>query len=249
MTEASGRLQHGGHGLAWRRTGGAGPTVLWLGGFRSEMTGTKAQALAAWAEGAGRDLLRFDYFGHGASEGDFGAGTITRWREDALAVIDRLTAGPLVLVGSSMGGWLACLAAMARPKRLKALVLVAPAADFTERLLRPSLPAEATAALERDGVWRRPSLYDPEGYPITRALVEDGARWSILPGPVPIAGPARILQGGDDPDVPWPHALELANALEGPDVVFTLIRDGDHRLSRPQDLARIIAAVEEVLVL
>jgi pimeloyl-ACP methyl ester carboxylesterase len=138
---------------------------------------------------------------------------------------------------------------MARPKRLKALVLVAPAADFTERLLRPSLPAEATAALERDGVWRRPSLYDPEGYPITRALVEDGARWSILPGPVPIAGPARILQGGDDPDVPWPHALELANALEGPDVVFTLIRDGDHRLSRPQDLARIIAAVEEVLVL
>lgn len=247
MTEASGQLERGGYSVVWRRTGGDGPTVLWLGGFRSEMIGTKAEALTAWASAAGRDLLRFDYFGHGASGGDFEAGTITRWREDALAVIDQLTEGPLVLVGSSMGGWLACLAAMARPERIKALVLIAPAADFTERLLRRSLSDEANAALERDGVWRRPSLYDPEGYPITRALLEDGARWSILPGPVPITGPVRILQGGYDPDVPWPHALELANALKGPDVVFTLIRDGDHRLSRPQDLARIIAAVEEVV--
>ena len=244
--ELSGRLATPDGGLAWRRAPGSGPTVLWLGGFRSEMTGTKAEALAAWAAGAGRDFLRFDYFGHGASDGDFEAATVTRWREDALAVIDQLTEGPLLLVGSSMGAWLAALAAMARPGRVKALVLIAPAADFTEKLVRPSLPAEAHAAMAQDGVWRRPSLYDPAGYPITRALIEDGARWSILPGPVAIVSPVRILQGGADPDVPWPHALELANAIKSEDVVFTLIRDGDHRLSRPQDLARIIAAVEEV---
>jgi alpha-beta hydrolase superfamily lysophospholipase len=161
-------------------------------------------------------------------------------------VIDGLTSGPLVLVGSSMGAWIACLAAAARPHRLKAMVLIAPAADFTSALLEPSLTAAAREALARDGRWTRPSAYDPAGYVISRELIEDGARWSILPGPVPVEVPVRILQGGADPDVPWPHALELANALKGPDVVFTLIRDGDHRLSRPQDLARIIAAVEEV---
>jgi pimeloyl-ACP methyl ester carboxylesterase len=161
-------------------------------------------------------------------------------------VIDRLAEGPLVLAGSSMGGWLACLAALARPDRVRGLVLLAPAADFTERLIRPQLPAEAREALARDGVWRRASPYDPAGDPITQALLEDGARWSILPGPVPIEIPTRILQGGADPDVPWPHALELANALKTDKVVFTLIRDGDHRLSRPQDLVRLVAAVEEV---
>jgi pimeloyl-ACP methyl ester carboxylesterase len=161
-------------------------------------------------------------------------------------VIDRLTDGPLVLVGSSMGGWLACLAALARPERVKALVLIAPAADFTSALLEPSLPTEARSALERDGVWSRPSEYDPEGYPITAKLLEDGARWTILPGPVSIEAPVRILQGGEDPDVPWRHALELSHAVKTEDVVFTLIRDGDHRLSRPQDLARLIATVEEV---
>jgi pimeloyl-ACP methyl ester carboxylesterase len=246
MTEASGTLERGGASIAWRRVAGRGPTILWLGGFRSEMSGTKAQALADWAAGGGRDFLRFDYFGHGVSGGAFEAGTITRWRADALAVIGNLTEGPLVLVGSSMGGWIACLAALARPQRVKALALIAPAADFTGRLLAPSLPAEGRAAIERDGVWRRPSLYDPAGYPITRALLEDGARWSILPGPISITAPTRILQGGADPDVPWRHALELAMALESKDVVFTLIRDGDHRLSRESDLARLIAAVEEV---
>ncbi len=246
ISESSGRLPRPGGDLAWRRTPGSGPTVLWLGGFRSEMVGTKAEALAAWAASGGRDFLRFDYFGHGASDGDFEAATVTRWREDALAVIDQLTEGPLVLVGSSMGGWLACLAGMVRAARVRALVLIAPAADFTEKLMRPSLPDEAREAFARDGVWRRPSLYDPAGYPITRALIEDGARWSILPGPVPIEAPVRILQGGADPDVPWRHALELAHAIKGDDVVFTLVRDGDHRLSRPQDLARLVAAVEEV---
>jgi len=247
MTEEAGRLDLDGVELAWRRVPGGPPTVVWLGGFRSDMTGTKAETLAGWAAEAGRGFLRFDYFGHGQSGGDSEqGGTITRWRQDALAMIDRLTEGPLVLVGSSMGGWLACLAAMARPARVAALVLIAPAPDFTDKLMTPDLPPEALAAIARDGVWREPSPYDPAGNPITRALLEDGGRWSILPGPVPIAAPVRILQGGADPDVPWPHALELANALNSDDVVFTLIRDGDHRLSRPQDLARLVAAVAEL---
>jgi pimeloyl-ACP methyl ester carboxylesterase len=217
-----------------------------MGGFHSEMNGTKAQALAEWSAASGRGYLRFDWFGHGQSEGRFVDGTITRWRGDALAMIDQLAEGPVVLVGSSMGGWLACLAALARPERVHALVLIAPAADFTERLLKPGLPPEAVAAFERDGVWTRPSAYDEAGYEIAATLLEDGARWSILGGRVPIHVPVRILQGGEDPDVPWTHALALAQAIEGEDVVFTLVRDGDHRLSRPQDIARLIATVEEV---
>jgi pimeloyl-ACP methyl ester carboxylesterase len=232
--------------LAWRRIAGRGPTVVWLGGFRSDMNGTKAQALADWAGSAGRAYVRFDYLGHGESSGDFAAkGTVTRWREDALAVLDELVEGPVVLVGSSMGGWIACLVAMARPERVKAMALVAPAADFTEKLIAPEIPPEGRAALAAEGVWHRPSLYgDP--YPITRNLLEDGARWSMLgSGPVPIEVPVRILQGADDPDVPWRHALELALSLKGQDVVFSLIKDGDHRLSRPQDIERLLGAVSE----
>ena len=231
--------------LAHRIVHGSHPTVVWLGGFHSDMTGTKAQVLADQAQATGGGYLRFDYFGHGESDGAFEDGTITRWREDALAVIDDLTEGPLVLVGSSMGGWIACLAAIARPERVKAMVLIAPAPDFTEKLMEPELSAEAKAAIARDGCWTRPSEYDDGGYVITRQLLEDGARWSILSGRVPIDAPVRILQGGADPDVPWTHALELANSLASDDVVFTLIKDGDHRLSRPQDLERLVAAVAE----
>jgi pimeloyl-ACP methyl ester carboxylesterase len=231
--------------LAYRKIEGAGPTVVWLGGFHSDMDGTKAVALDDWARGVGRGYVRFDYFGHGKSSGMFEDGTIGRWRGDALAVIDQLTGGPLVLVGSSMGGWLACLAALARPQRVAAMVLIAPAADFTDKLMEPGLSDEARAALKRDGRWTRPSEYDGGGYVITAELLEEGRAWSILPGPVEIACPVRILQGGQDPDVPWRHALSLAEALTSRDVTFTLIKDGDHRLSRPQDLARMIAAVEE----
>jgi pimeloyl-ACP methyl ester carboxylesterase len=232
--------------LAWRMVEGTGPTVVWLGGFKSDMTGTKAQALAEWGAAAGRGYVRFDYFGHGQSSGDFADGTITRWREDAIAVLNELTAGPLVLVGSSMGGWIACLVAMGMQQRVQAMALVAPAPDFTEKLMAPEIPPEGRAALERDGVWLRPSDYG-EPYPITRTLLEDGARWSILGGePIPLTMPVRILQGGQDPDVPWRHALELAQSLKGDDVVFTLIKDGDHRLSRDQDIARLLAAVEEL---
>jgi pimeloyl-ACP methyl ester carboxylesterase len=211
------------------------------------MTGSKAQALADWAASEGRDFLRFDYFGHGASSGDFKHGTISLWRDDALAVLDELTSGPVILIGSSMGGWLGCLAALARPERVASLVLIAPAADFTDKLMQPSLGPEALLAIEQAGFWLRPSDYGDEGYPITKALLDDGRQWSILPGPVQIACPVRILQGGQDPDVPWDHALSLAQALDGPDVVFTLIRDGDHRLSRPQDIKRLIAVVSETL--
>lgn len=246
MTESPGALtREDGFRLAFRRISGEGATVVWLGGFHSDMTGTKAQVLAEQAQACGGSYVRFDYFGHGESGGAFKDGTISRWREDALAVIDELTEGPLVLVGSSMGGWLACLAAIARPDRVKAMVLIAPAPDFTEKLMTPELSDEAKAAIAREGFWIRPSEYDEGGYPITRDLLEDGARWSILPGPVPIDVPVRVLQGGADPDVPWTHALELANALTSQDVVFTLIKDGDHRLSRPQDLERLVAAVVE----
>ncbi|PVM80894.1 alpha/beta fold hydrolase [Caulobacter radicis] len=235
--------------LAYRKIGGEGPTVVWLGGFHSDMTGTKAEILADHALATGGAYVRFDYFGHGESSGAFRDGTISRWRADALAVIDELTEGPLVLVGSSMGGWLACLAAIARPERVKALVLIAPAPDFTDKLMEPDLSDEARAAIARDGFWIRPSEYDDGGYAITRELLEDGARWSILPGPVPIDVPVRVLQGGADADVPWTHALELANGLTSHDVVFSLIKDGDHRLSRPQDLERLVAAVAEARVL
>jgi hypothetical protein len=245
--EAAGRFRVDGAALAWRHIPGAGPTIVWLGGFHADMTGTKAQALADWAAAAGRAFLRFDYFGHGESEGVFEDGTITRWRGDVLAMLDEFAPGPVVLVGSSMGGWLACLAALARPERARALVLIAPAADFTETLLRPSLPPEALKALEREGSWTRPSAYDADGYVIGAGLLEDGARWSILGGPVPVSAPVRILQGGADPDVPWTHALALAQAIESENVVFTLIKDGDHRLSRPADIARLIAAVEDTL--
>ncbi len=247
MLETTGMLDRpDGARLAWRRVAGEGPTIVWLGGFRSDMAGTKAQALADWAIATGHSYVRFDYFGHGESEGDFAQGTITRWREDALAVLDQLVMGQAVLVGSSMGGWISCLVAAAMPERIKALVLVAPAPDFTEKLMAPEMSHADRAALDESGVWYRPSEYG-EPYPITRELLEDGARWSILPGPVNLDAPVRILQGGADPDVPWRHALELAQAIRGEDVIFTLIKDGDHRLSRPQDIQRLKAALEEVL--
>ena len=219
--------------------------LVWLGGFHSDMTGTKAQALADQALAEGRSFLRFDYFGHGQSSGAFRDGSISRWRDDVLAVLDNLTEGPVVLVGSSMGGWLAVLAALARPDRLAGLLLIAPAADFTEALMKPGFPPEAHEALARDGVWRRPSAYEDGAYEITSALLEDGVRWCALPGPIPLSMPVRILQGGMDPDVPWTHAWKLAEALASTDLVFTLVRDGDHRLSRPQDIARLLAAAAE----
>jgi hypothetical protein len=211
------------------------------------MTGTKAQALAQWAQDKGQAFVRFDYFGHGQSSGAFRDGTISRWRDDVLAVLDQLVVGPVVLVGSSMGGWLSVLAAQARPEQVAGMILIAPAADFTEALMKPGFPPEAHQALAREGVWRRPSAYEDGAYEITRALLEDGARWCVLPGPIELDVPVRILQGGADPDVPWRHAWALAEAIASPDLVFTLIRDGDHRLSRPQDLRRLLGLADDVV--
>ena len=234
--------------IAVVRREGTGPEVVFLGGFRSDMGGSKALALDAWAARTGRALVRFDYSGHGASGGRVEDGTIGRWLEEAEAVLDRACRGPVVLVGSSMGGWIALLLARARRAAgtVAGMVLIAPAPDFTTRLMEAAMPAEAKAALARDGVWMRPSDYG-EPYPITRRLLDESRAHLLLDGPpIDVGCPVHILQGVADADVPWTHATELVARLGGGDVVLTLVKDGDHRLSRPQDLDRLIAAIEEL---
>lgn len=243
MREETGRLEGR---LAWARLPGAQPGVVFLPGFRSDMAGTKAMFLRAHCAASGRAFLRFDYSGHGASAGRFEEGTIGQWAADALALFDALTEGPQVLVGSSMGGWIALLLARARPGRIAGLIGLAPAPDFIDKLLWPALdPAQRATILER-GVLHLPSAYG-EATPITRALIEDGRRHNLLDAPLPIACPVRILQGMADPDVPWRHALRLVEALTTPDVRLHLLKDGDHRLSRPADL-RLLAETLEALL-
>ncbi len=217
------------------------PSVVFLPGFMSDMTGDKASAVAGFCAAQGHPCLRLDYSGHGASGGRFEDGTIGRWTEDALFLIDRLTDGPLVLIGSSMGGWIALRIALARPGRIAALIGIAAAPDFTA-----TMPEAARAAILRDGALRVPSRYGGEQV-FTRALLEDGERQSVLRAPIPIASPVRLLQGQRDDDVPWETALRLAARLDGPDVRITLIKDGDHRLSRPADLALLRAVLAEFL--
>ena len=233
----TGRLDRGdGVELAWARLDGVSPTVVFLPGFRSDMTGDKATALAAFCAERGQAMLRFDYSGHGASGGRFEDGTIGRWCDDALTVIDRLTEGPLILVGSSMGGWIALLAALARPDRAAALVGIAAAPDFTETLMWQAMTSGQRATLMADGVFLRPGQYG-EPYPITRALIEDGRTRLLLHAPIALDCPVRLLHGQDDPDVPWELSLRIAERVIGRDVQLILVKDGDHRLSRPQDLA------------
>jgi pimeloyl-ACP methyl ester carboxylesterase len=227
---------------AFRRSAGdpARCGLVWLCGFHSDMAGEKASMLHQAAEAAGRSFLRFDYSGCGESDGRFEDGTIGRWRTDALAAIDHLTTGPLVLVGSSMGAWIALLAALARPQRVRGLVLVAAAPDFTDRLMWDGFSPEVRRQIETEGRWMRPSEYDPAGYPITRALIEDGRHWNVLGGPIPFQGPVRLLHGALDGDVPPEHSRPLVDRIESPDVLWTLVKGGDHRLSRPSDLALLI---------
>jgi pimeloyl-ACP methyl ester carboxylesterase len=222
--------------LAYRLTTGRSPTLVFLPGFMSDMTGDKASHLAALCETRGHACLRLDYSGHGASGGAFEDGTIGRWTQDALFLIDRLTEGKLILVGSSMGGWIALLAAIARPGRIAGLIGIAAAPDFTETLIRPSLTPAQQETLARDGVLRVPSAYGGEQI-FTRALLEDGRKNQLLGGQIPIACPVRLLQGQCDEEVPWHTALRIAERLDSQDVQVTLIKDGTHRLSRPQDLA------------
>ncbi|HET7880411.1 MAG TPA: alpha/beta hydrolase [Acetobacteraceae bacterium] len=233
----TGRLDRGdGVELAWARVVGRGPTVVFLPGFRSDMTGDKATALAAFCAERGHAMLRFDYSGHGVSGGEFEDGSIGRWTEDALAVIDGLTEGSLVLVGSSMGGWIALLAALARRDRVIALIGIAAAPDFTERLMWQVMTAEQRLRLIRDGVFQRPSEYG-EPYPITRHLIEEARGRLLLNAPIALDCPVRLLHGQADADVPWRTTLSIAARLTSSDVQVMLVKDGDHRLSRPQDLA------------
>jgi len=239
--------------IAVRSRSGATPGLLWLGGLKSDMGGTKAAALDRWAAAHHRNCVRFDYSGHGESDGKFTDGTISRWLEESIAVFDAYCHGPQVLVGSSMGAWLALLLTRELRRREPphgplspaALVLIAPAVDFTEELMWKRFPARVKRKLESDGVWERPSQYSPEPYPITAALIEDGRRHLLLSGLIETGCPVRILQGVADPDVPWRHAVELVSRLAQDDVVLSLIKDGDHRLSRPEDIERLIGIVSE----
>ncbi len=240
--------------IAVRSREGGAPGLLWLGGFKSDMQGTKAEALDGWAAAHGRAYTRLDYSGHGASGGSFVDGTIGRWLEESIAVFDACCRGPQIVIGSSMGGWLALLMLRAlrrrgaqgeRPASVRGLVLIAPAVDFTEELMWKRFPAAVRREIEAKGVWRRPSPYSEEPYPITRRLIEE-ARGHLLLGELIETGcPVRILQGVHDEDVPWQHSVELVSRIARDDVVLTLVKDGDHRLSRPEDIERLCAAIGE----
>jgi pimeloyl-ACP methyl ester carboxylesterase len=236
--------------IAVRVRQGKSPGLFWLGGFRSDMKGTKAEALDAWAASEGRACLRFDYSGHGESGGDFLDGTIGRWLEESVAVYREFAQGPQVVIGSSMGGWLALLLArrLAKAKGaapIAGMVLIAPAVDFTEELMWKQFPDTIKREIESKGAWMRPSEYGEEPYPITRGLIEDGRKHLLLGGLIETGCPVHILQGVKDPDVPWRHAVELVSRCARDDVVLTLVKDGDHRLSRTEDIERLIAAVKE----
>jgi pimeloyl-ACP methyl ester carboxylesterase len=258
MSDNSLRFLHIGDGpdrraIAVRTQSGAAPGLFWLSGYKSDMTGTKAEALALWARDAGRACVRFDYSGHGESSGHFTDGTIGRWLAEALAVFDACCRGPQILVGSSMGAWLALLMALALRKRsagaaatVDGSVLIAPAVDFTEELMWKRFTPAIRREIEEKGMWARPSQYSPEPYLVTRQLIEEGRNHLILSGMIETGSPVRILQGVEDPDVPWRHAVELVSRLASDDVVLTLVKDGDHRLSRPEDIERLIRAVAEL---
>lgn len=241
--------------IAVRQRDGGGPGLFWLGGLKSDMKGTKAEALDNWAAAQGRACTRFDYSGHGESGGNFAVGTIGRWLEESVAVFTHVCRGPQIVIGSSMGGWMALLLARELNRLAKAgtppaasilgMVLIAPAPDFTEALMWKRFTPEIKKQIEEKGSWLRPSEYSEEPYLITSALIEDGRKHLLLGGLVETGCPVRILQGVRDEDVPWQHATELVSRIARDDVVLTLVKDGDHRLSRPEDIERLIAVVSE----
>jgi pimeloyl-ACP methyl ester carboxylesterase len=233
----------GGRRLAYRLTEGRGPAIVFLPGYMSDMEGTKAIALAAWAEAHGRAMLRFDFGGCGASSGDFEAQSLADWRNDTLAAIDALTEGPVVLVGSSMGGWLMLLVALAWPERIAALVGIAAAPDFTAW----GFTAEQKMTILREGRLERPSEYADTPYVTTRAFWESGETLRLLHAEIAIDCPVRLIHGQADADVPWAYSLELQKKLRSADVQTVFVKDGDHRLSRPQDIALLIATLRTLL--
>ncbi len=248
------RLPSDGLRLAYRQvqaTAQGRPGVVWLGGFKSDMLSTKAERIGEWAQAHGRAFLRFDYSGHGESDGRFEEGTIGQWAAQSLAMVRALTSGPQILVGSSMGGWIALLVArelarLGETERLAGMVLIAPAVDFTEDLMWPQLPADAKQDILEKGFWLRPTQYADEPYPVTRALFEDGRKNLLFTEPVRSHCPVHILQGMQDPDVPWRHAQKLVDHLAQDPVTLTFIRDGDHRLSREEDIERLLKAIEGI---
>lgn len=235
-----------GRSLAYRRQEGRGPGLVFLGGFRSDMTGTKAEHLAAWCAAEGRAFLRFDYTGHGASSGDFLEGAIGDWAEDAFDMVTRLSEGPQVLVGSSMGGWIALLLARRMPERIRALVGIAAAPDFTEDSMWEGFDATQRAALARDGRVELPCDYSGEAYVITRRLIEDGRGNLVLRDPLPLPFPTRLLQGTQDTDVDPSVALRLLDHADCADMRLTLVKGADHRFSEPENLELVVRTITEV---
>ncbi len=240
-------LELDGARLAYRHLRGRAPTVVFLCGFRSDMTGTKARHLEAICRDRGQAYLRLDYQGHGASSGRFEDGTIGRWRDDATQIVDSVTDGPLLLVGSSMGGWMMLLVALARPQRVAALLGIASAPDFTEDLLWARMSPDQRASLETDGRLHVPSAYSDEPTIITARLIEEGRRHLLLRAPIRLRCPVRLIHGVSDPDVPWQVSLRLMELLESPDVRLELIKNGDHRLSEPEHLAVMDANLVRLL--
>ena len=235
-----------GNRVAFVHTPGRSPGVLFCGGFMSDMTGTKAQALEAACRETNRAYTRFDYLGHGVSSGTFTDGTIGRWADDAIAVIDTLENGTHVIVGSSMGGWIMLLVALACHQRVAGLVGIAAAPDFTEKLMWQSYDETIKETLVRDGLYHEPSIYGEDAYPITHELIVEGRDHLLLDAPIPLTCPVRLVHGMEDPDVPWRHSLALADALVSTDVHTCFVKDGDHRLSRDQDIALICRTVLEL---
>lgn len=235
-------IERNGNALAYHHLSGRGPTIVFLPGYASDMSGSKAVAIDVWAQEADRACLRFDYAGCGASGGAFEDQTLASWRDDALTVIDAATTGPIVLVGSSMGGWIMLLVALARPEQVVAMVGIAAAPDFTDWGFTP----EQKVVLRDAGRIEEHSIYSPEPTITTRAFWESGEANRLLDGPVEIAVPTRLIHGQRDPDVPWAHSVQLAGLLRSDDVQTLLVKDGDHRLSRPQDIALILKAIEDV---
>ena len=237
--------------IAVRHQAGTTPGIVWLGGYKSDMLGTKAQTLAAWATSEGHAYLRHDYSGHGESGGAFVDGTISRWLAESLAVFRRFSKGKQILVGSSMGAWIALRMAQELRKagdtRVAGLVLLAPAPDFTVELIEPVLTDAQRQDLKEKGFFTEPSDYSDEPYIYTRALIEDGRANRVMTGPIDTHCPVHILQGLADPDVPSGHALKLASMLPADDVTLSLIPDGDHRLSRPEDLDLLKRAVGDMV--
>jgi pimeloyl-ACP methyl ester carboxylesterase len=237
----------GGATIAYHRLAGSAPGVVFLGGFRSDMTGTKALFLEDFCRRRGQAFVRFDHFGHGASSGDAALGTISRWAEDAVPVLDSLTEGPQILVGSSMGGWIMLLAALARTEHVRALVGVAAAPDFTEDLVWPRLSPTQQQELRDSGAVTLPSEYDPAGYTYRLELFEDGKRHLVMRGAIALECPVRLLHGMRDAAVPWQRSLSLAQRLDSRDVAVTLVKDGDHRLSSEADLTRLGRTLDALL--